>query len=412
MRIALLLLAALAAVTPALGQVLTLEAARSRALGSQPSLHAMDLTAHAAEDTALASGVLPDPHLKLGAYNFPTRNFPRAREDMTQWGVSYEQTIPGGDKLRLRTQRGMAEASQARAEIEGERQRIERDVALVWLDVFQADKAERLVASLFEEYQRAIEAASIGVASGRTPQADLFAARQMAGQATDRRLDLSAQAQRARAMLRRWVPDAGAFEVPADLPNWPDPGPLAGLADQLDHHPQHGALLLAQSVAENDVALAREASKPDRSIEFGYFAREGLNRSDMIGVQISFELPMWQDRKQDRLLAAKLKLAEKVKDQRADHLRMLRSELEAAYSDWRMAMERLGNFDRASLPAAEARQQTLLAAQSGGRTEIATVFDARRQLIEARIQQLSLRVAIAKTRASLAYFEHTQGEQK
>ena len=81
MRIALLLLAALAA-APALAQVLTLDAARSRALASQPSLHAMDLTARAAEDTALANGVLPDPHLKLGAYNFPTRNFPRAREDM------------------------------------------------------------------------------------------------------------------------------------------------------------------------------------------------------------------------------------------------------------------------------------------------------------------------------------------
>ena len=412
MRIALLLLAALAAATPAVAQVLTLDAARSRALASQPSLRALDLNARAAEETALANGVLPDPHLKLGAYNFPTRNFPRARDDMTQWGVSYEQTIPGGDKLRLRTQRGLAEASQAVAELEGERQRIGRDVALAWLDAFLADKAERLVVSLVEEYQRGIEAASIGVASGRTPQADVFAARQLSSQATDRRLDLSAQAQRARAMLRRWIPDAGAFEMPPDLPSWPPPGPLAALVEGLEHHPQHGAILLSQGVADSEVALAREASKPDRTIEFGYFAREGMNRSDMVGIQISFELPMWQDRKQERLLAAKLKLADRARDQRADHLRMLRSELEAAYSDWRMAAERLGNFERSTIPAAQARLQTLLAAQAAGRAELAAVFDARRQVIEARVQEQSFRVAVAKARVSLAYFEHTPGERK
>ena len=400
------------AAAPLCAQVLTFDAARSRALESQPTLRALDLQARAAEESALADGVLPDPRLKLGALNFPTRNFPRAREDMTQWGVSYEQPIPGGDKLRLRTQRGLAEASQTKAEVDNERQRIEREVGLAWLEAFQADKAARLAGALFEETRRAIEAAGIGAASGRIPQAEIFGARQTASQAADRRFEFAAQAERARAMLRRWIPGATVFEMPAELPRWPDPAPLVTLAEALDHHPQHGVMLLAQSVAESDVALAREASKPDRSIEFGYFAREGQNRSDMIGVQVSFELPMWQDRKQDRLLAAKLKLAERVREQREDHLRTLRAELEAAYSDWRIAGERLANFDRASLPAAEGRLQSLLATHAAGRAELAAVLEARRQLIEARVQQLAFQVALAKARVSIAYFEHTPGEQK
>lgn len=98
----LLLLAALAAATPALGQVLTLDEARKRALEAQPALRAPDLNARAADEASVTDGALPDPRLKLGALNFPTRNFPNARDDMTQIGLSWEQAIPGGDKRRLR----------------------------------------------------------------------------------------------------------------------------------------------------------------------------------------------------------------------------------------------------------------------------------------------------------------------
>src|SRR5260221_9914643 len=141
----LLLFAALVAATPALGQILTLDEARRRPLEAQPALKALDESARAAEETSVADGALPDPRLKLGALNFPARNFPNAREDMTQVGVSWEQGIPGGDKRRLRTERTRAEAEQARAEAAGLRQGIARDVGQAWVDAWQATGAERLL---------------------------------------------------------------------------------------------------------------------------------------------------------------------------------------------------------------------------------------------------------------------------
>src|SRR5258706_8457189 len=145
MRISLLLLAAVAAITPAFGQVLTLDEARRLALQSQPALRALELNARAADESAVADGALPDPRLKLGALNFPTRNFPNAREDMTQVGVSWEQMIPGGDKRRLRTERTQAEAEQARAQASGTRQMILRDVAQAWIDAWLAAENARLI---------------------------------------------------------------------------------------------------------------------------------------------------------------------------------------------------------------------------------------------------------------------------
>ena len=405
MRILILLLAVWFA--PAGAQVLPLDVARQRALAQQPALAALELNARALAAAAPAEGALPDPRLKVGLLNLPVRNFPGAPwEDMTQLVISYEQMLPGGDKRRLREARAFAEAAQAKAETGGQRQVILREVALAWLDAWQAVAAERAIGDLAGEIGRSIELAQIGVASGRGSQAEVFASRQMLSQAADRRLELASQAEKARAMLRRWVPDAGAFELPADLPAWREPPPLATLSQNLEHHPQHAMHVRALGVADADVALAREATASDKTLEFGYALRQGANRSDMLMVQIAFELPLFRERKQDRLLEAKLQLAERAREQRADHLRQLRAELDAAWADWRLAGERLENFNRATLPASRARLDTLLAAQGSGRVELAQVLEARRQLIEARLQELSLKTMRAKARAALEYFEH------
>jgi outer membrane protein, heavy metal efflux system len=411
MRIAILLLTLWC--VPAGAQVLTLEAARHRALSQQPALAALELNARALAAAAPAEGALPDPRLKVGLLNLPTRNFPGGPwEDMTQLVISYEQMLPGGDKRRLREERALAEAAQAQAETGGQRQAILRDVALAWLDAWQAVAAERTIAELATEIGRSIELAQIGVASGRGSQAEVFASRQMLSQAADRRLELASQAEKARAMLRRWVPDAGAFELPTELPAWREPPPLATLSQNLEHHPQHAMHQRALGVADADVALAREATASDRTLEVGYALRQGANRSDMLMVQVAFELPLFRERKQDRLLEAKLRLAERAREQRADHLRQLHAELDAAWAEWRLASERLENFTRATLPASRARLDTLLAAQGSGRVELAQVLEARRQLIEARVQEFSLKAMRAKARAALEYFEHAaEGHQ-
>jgi outer membrane protein TolC len=141
------------------------------------------------------------------------------------------------------------------------------------------------VRELANELGRTIELAQIGVASGRGSQAEVFASRQMLSMASDRRLELSAQAEKARAALRRWVPDAGTFELPVELPAWRDPPALSALAENLEHHPQHAMHLRALGVADADVALAREATASDRTLEFGYALRQGNNRSDMLMLQ-------------------------------------------------------------------------------------------------------------------------------
>jgi outer membrane protein TolC len=109
------------------------------------------------------------------------------------------------------------------------------------------------------------------------------------------------------------------------------------------------------------------------------------------------------------MVASKLAQLDRAREQRADHLRQLRAELAAAHADWDLASERLRNVQTAILPDARSRLDAVLAQHGANAAPLAAVFDARRNLVEARAQELGLRAAQAKARIALQYFEHTEG---
>jgi outer membrane protein TolC len=108
------------------------------------------------------------------------------------------------------------------------------------------------------------------------------------------------------------------------------------------------------------------------------------------------------------MVASKLAQLERARDQRADHLRQLRAELSAAYADWELAGERLRNARSAILPDARTRLDALVSQHGAGTAPLAAVFEARRGLIDARVQELALMAAQAKARIALQYFEHQE----
>jgi outer membrane protein TolC len=387
---------------------LTLEEARRLALQRQPALQALELSERAMLAQSTAEAQLPDPRLKLGALNLPTRGFPSARDDMSQWAITYEQMVPGGDKRRLRAEKTRAEAAQMRAERRVLANAIRRDVSLAWLTAWGVAHTEALVRALQAEYRQAVQAATVSVAAGRGSQADVYTARQLLNQSEDRLLELAMQSERARAELGRWTGEATLPPVADTLPPMDAPAALAELLAQLESHPQHAMSRATESAAQAEVSLARESARPDRSWEVGYMLREG-DRSDMVMFQMAFELPFWKESRQDRVVESKLRMQDRAREQSQDHLRMLRADLQAAYSEWQRNGERLANFDARILPDAQARIDALAAAYRAGRAELGAVLEARRSLTDSRIQRFMVEVAQAKARANIAYFfEHPE----
>jgi outer membrane protein TolC len=389
----------------AAGEPLTLARVQALALQQQPLLDAQAAAVHAARERSAADGQLPDPRLKLALQNLPVESLSLNRDPMTQSMISLEQVIPGGNKRQLRRSRGEAEAAQMSAELVAQRGTVARDAALAFLSLAGAQRQLEIARALSRESATQLASLQPALRAGRTSQTDYFAVRQMVTMAHHREAEVAAQVGRARAELSRWI-GAAADDAPVDtaLVQSAAPAPLSALRARLDEHPLHAASAGAVRLAEAELALAREATRPDKSIEIGY-GKRARAFDDMITIQFAMEIPLSPRERQDRASAARGAQLERARALREDRLRTTRAELGAAYADWESVGERLRLVVGEHLPDSHGRAEAALAAYRSGRGEMAAVIEARRNELEARLLQLDLETQLAKLRMQLAYYE-------
>lgn len=392
---------------PPAGAADSLSYARVRQLAAadQPQLAAQASAVQAAREQAVAEGQLPDPRLKLGLQNLPVDSFALNREPMTQSTIAVEQMLPGGNKRALRAARAQAEAGQMSAELDARRRQIERDAALAYVSLRGALRQLEVARRLSRESANQVESLVPALRAGRSSQADYYAARTTVTMAHHREVEIAATVGRARAELSRWI-GAAANDPLAEEPDLPlaEPRPLVQILDALERHPEHAMATQAIGLAEADVALAREAGRPDKSIEIGY-GRRSRAFGDMLSIQFAMDLPLFQRDRQDRGVAARVAQRERALALREDHLRALRAEMSATWNDWQSARERLRLMLAEHVPDAAARVQSALAAYRGGRGEMAAVIEARRGELEALLLRAEIQTALERSRVQFAYYD-------
>ncbi|MDD5389952.1 MAG: TolC family protein [Gallionellaceae bacterium] len=383
-------------------RALSLEEAATLALRRQPQLLAQQAAVAALVEAAPAAGQLPDPKLRVGLLSLPVDTFNFDQEAMTQASIGISQLIPGGDKRRLATVRVEREAAQGDQALAAIAQRISRDARLAWLDVYSPSAAEALVGKVEAEYQRQVEWSEVAYKTNKISQDETLALRGMLESTRDRLAELARQRNHALVGLARWV--GSEARRPLDtLPTAAPPAPLSELLEKLGRHPELTALNEAVAVAQSEVAQAREAYKPDWSVDLSYGLRGG-NRADLVSFVVGVDLPVFTANRQDKRLASRLAGVERAEQTRLDRYQSLKAELEAAYADWQSADSRIAHYAREILPLAGRRVESALAAYGGDRANYSRVLEARRAETEARLQLLAQQVARAKALAQIRYF--------
>lgn len=381
---------------------LGLTEAAELAVRHQPQLQAQQAAVTALSEAAPAAGQLPDPKLRMGLLSVPTDSFNLTQEAMTQASIGVSQAIPGGSKRSLASARLEREAAQGSQVLAATARRIARDAQLAWLEVYGTGAARDLVRQVEAEYRRQLEWSEVAYKTGKLTQEETLALRGMLETTRDRDAELARQHARAQAALGRWI-GADARRPLTALPDGLPPAPLAGLLDGLPRHPELASLDEAVAVARSDVALAREAYKPDWSVDLSYGLR-GDKRADLVSIVVGMDLPVLTGKRQDKRLASRLAGLEQVEQLRLDRYPSLRAELEAAYADWRSAEARVVHYEQTILPLARRRVESALAAYGSDRASYGRVLEARRAEVEARLQWLAQRVARARAQAQLDYF--------
>ena len=301
--------AALAAIalllpSPVLAQAtLSLDDALRISLERQPALEAYSHSAQASNEAAVAARQLPDPRVTVGIQNLPITGDPLSftSDDMTM------RTIGIG---REQVRRSRREAASARLVAEGEvslaeqqllARRIQREVMLGWIAVLEAREKQDVLNHLIERLEARMGAMEDHVSTGRATPADVVAVRAEIAAARGDLAAATGDEQVGRAALARWIGDAADFRLLGSLPIC---RPLAReqALPAIGNHPMLEVARRQNVVAERGIAVANADRRPNWSWSVMYGQRVG-NRSDMIGAEISIDLPFNRARLQDRRVA-------------------------------------------------------------------------------------------------------------
>jgi outer membrane protein TolC len=400
------LVAALAAAQSAFSATpLTLEEALRTAEASSARISAQRAGADAAAALVIPAGQNPDPKLFFGLENVPADGGDRwslNADSMTMRRVGVLQDFVRGEKLDLREAKAAAESQREEAMILMQRADLRRDVATAWLELLFAGRSRALVLELIAEAKLQMSTTAAEVTAGKTTSADAIAVRSLQVSLEDRLFETDRQARRAAALLSQWLGGE------ADRPMGPAPdiyalGHHSGALDaDLESHPHLAIYTPMLAAAETDLRLAQAATKPDWSMELSY-AQRGPAFSNMVSVTVRMDMPVFASRRQDPTAASKGRQVEQVRAQAEDAKRQHIAEIRAAMADWEAAKSRVERYRAEILPLAQERARITTAAYEGARADLATVFDARRALIEARLASVNAEAEVARSWAQLAF---------
>lgn len=390
---------------------LSLLAAAALAVANQPLLDAQRHAVTAARESAVAASRLPDPMLVGGVSDFlvegPGR-YTLAGDSDTQAMLGIKQTFPGGGERRWLGRRGDAQAAQVQAELDEQVRMVRREASLAWLEIWKAVRAQQLLAASIAEAETQQHATDIAYRAGRAGQADVLASRVSVELLQDQLAGMAQDEWHARNTLRRWIGlDA---DRPLELALPPATAPdEAALVQALEHHPHLAVQAAAVSVAQAEVGLARAEYAPDWSVELAYGYRPDLE--DMATLQVEVGLPVFRAQRQDRRVASRSAELARAESLRADWLKQHRAEITLNVADWNRLQQRFARYDAVILRSAQQRLDAALAAYGAGRGMLLAVIDARRSLLEIRMQRLELELDAARHEAQLQYFAPSHGVQ-
>ena len=395
-------------ISPAYAE-LSLAEAEALAVGGDPIIRDHHARAAALGEQAVADGQLPDPRIKLGLMNFPTDTFDRGQEPMTQLQIGVRQMFPRGNSLHYKSARGlsMQRAHQARAEAQALKARM--SVREAWFDSYYWREAGRLVAENRATFGQLVNITRSRYAAGARNQQDVIRAELELDMLEDRETEIQSMKDMARARLARWVgTERSRDDLPKTMSELGEPPDFDELLRAIEAHP----LLRVESenVAASDatIAIAREAYKPEWSLDLTYADRSGANmdgsaRADFLSAMLMFELPLFTAKRQDKRLAASELEKTAAMQAREARLLELRKMLDTRHAEWRRLEQRVRAYQTRLIPRAHDNAEASLNAYQADRSDFTLLMRARITELDTQIRALKLRVDHAKAQAALLY---------
>jgi len=396
---------------------LSLSEAEKLALSSDPAILAQMAKADSLSAQAIAKGQLPDPKIGLSLVNVPLNDFDLSREPSTQFRTKIQQVFPRGDTLKYQ-QEYMSWLGQAEsASVQQIVQKIRRDVRATFLELYYQIEAGKVVNESRGLFKQMVEVTEVMFSSGRVSQQDVLGAQLELSRLDERASKISEQRDIQRAKLRRWLGDRAGDSVDSVFPSLPEISQKNILERKLLDHP-----LLRNSTAkikanEKLVEKAREQYKPGWNVGLEYRKRfgsnpDGSNRDDMMAAFVSFDLPIFTDKRQDKTLAASQRQADSARQQNETRYREIKEMFSSDYSRWNHLGEQEKIYEEHLLKQSGATTKAAMHAYRSGTTEYPSLIRATVTELNVKLQHLRIKVDRAKVQARLLYLTQNNSNEQ
>ncbi len=384
---------------------LTLAEAIRLATENQPLLQSLDAAAASSRQAAIAEGQLPDPKVKLGIINLPVTTSDALRynrDDQTMVNVGYSQDVIPLKKREIASNRMSAEADQFQTEQQATTSSIKRDVALVWLDVFEAQRKSELYQHVVDNMKAERKVLAASVSSGAAKSSDVLRMDTEVSMTHEKLIFAKRDERKARAALSRWIGVAASRSIASELPVIANSLTRDEVKSEIEKHPLLKNAYQTEKVAQLDVDAAKANLERNWGWEVGY-GKRFADRSDMLSFQVSIDLQLDRANRQDRRTAEKLLLVEKSHKLTEDRRRELNAELQNAEADAEAAEARENEHLTSLIPNAQARLSLAQAAYSAGKQSLSDVWQARRDVIAVELDHWAILTDRQRAAVKLAY---------
>lgn len=393
----------------------SLAQAIKKAQENDPWLEGSRFRQQSLEALSVQAGSLPDPTVSLGLGNININNSDAMGKGVNNYNVGISQMFSRGNSLSLQREQ-LNTLSQMQPLVREDRNaNTAVTVSHLWLEIFRSQQTIRLIEqdrSLFEHLVDIVQS-SYATASGRTRQQDLVRAQLELTRLEDRLTMLRQNQENQLALLAEWLGDYSDLSIdtteilPLSIDSLAknDGKENRDLIKALIAHPKVTSIDRKIKAGELGVRLAKQSYKPQWGVNANYMAStKDDDQPDVMSVGISFDLPLFTGKKQDKQVQAAIADNEEVKTERALALRQLRAGFEAAKSNYLRLIERKELFDTRLLKEMSEQAEASLTAYTNDDGDFAEVVRARITELNAKIESLNIDVEIQKAIAQINYF--------
>ena len=381
----------------------TLEQTLTEAQRYSAELSASRNEAQALDAMADSATQLPDPKLKFGIENVPVQgnNDGRmTREGMTMQKIGVMQRYVSSEKRDRKAQTLQAQARGVLAKSEAIRAALQRDTAQAWLDLALAQQALSTAKNLVSETerQRGVQKASVGAGSSNP---DSVLALQMTLSAMRDKETLAQRDVRLAQSRLLQLTGRAISDVRGPLPRYQRlPAEEKTLEEGIAQHPEVEAARREAETAKARSAQSAVAAIPDVDVEV-FYARRAEGYDDMAGVMFSVDLPLFQSRRQDKDYPADVSRSMQAVDQltllKREHVAQVQTlvaQYQAAQTLWQRQRDEV-------LPLQRQRLDVLTAQYRSGQSDLSTLLEARRGVLDTALAVNQAEREMARTWAAV-----------